>query len=72
MTIVAMRHGKFAIIEACCHAMCVHSLEQNEEWQYDPHYFMKEEWPHINYGVGNSIKEAFKDFKIKYENLIRV
>ena len=64
MTIVHMRHGKFAIIEASCDADCVNSLEGNEEWQYDPHHFMKEEWEHVNYGVGDTIVEAFEDFKI--------
>ena len=66
MTIVHMRHGKFAIVEACCDADCVNSLEGNEEWQYDPHHFMKEEWEYVNYGVGNTILEAFEDFKNRY------
>lgn len=66
MTIVHMRHGKFAIIEACCDADCVNSLEGNEEWQYDPHHFMKDEWEHINYGIGEDIYSAFIDFQKRY------
>jgi len=63
MTIVHMKHGKFAIVEAYCDASCAISLCWDEEWQYDPHHFMKEEWEHINYGVGKTIQEAFEDFK---------
>ncbi len=63
MTIVHMRHGKFAIVECLCNAVCVNSLEGNEEWQYDPHHFMKKEWEHVNYGIGETVNEAFEDFK---------
>ncbi len=68
MTIVHMRHGKFAIVEANCNADCVNSLEGNEEWQYDPHKFMKEEWEHINYGIGTDVLSAFLDFQERYKN----
>ena len=27
--------------------------------------FMKEEWEHVNYGIGNTIIEAFEDFKLR-------
>jgi hypothetical protein len=63
MTIVHMRHGKFAIVQCSCDADCVISLEGNEEWQYYPHRFMKEEWEHINYGIGETVNQAFEDFK---------
>ena len=66
MTIVRMLHGKFAIVEAHCNANCVVDLDENEEWQYDPHHFMKKEWEHVNYGIGNSIVEAFEDLKTRY------
>jgi hypothetical protein len=68
MTIVNMRYGNFAIIEASCDAECVNSLEGNEEWSYDPHHFMKKEWEHINYGVGVDILSAFEDFKERYNS----
>lgn len=67
LTIVHMRHGKFAVIE--CGSSCgwVTSLESDEEWQYEPDSYMKKECPHINYGIGNSIKHAFEEFKTKYK-----
>ncbi len=65
LTIVAMRHGKFALLEAYCDTSCVESLESNEEYQYYPHDFMKNEWRHINYGIGVTIAEAFENFKNK-------
>lgn len=67
MTIVRMRHGKFAVIQAHCDADCVNSLEGDEEWQYDPHHFMKTEWEFVNYGIGNNIEKAFEDFKNRYD-----
>ena len=67
LTIVHMRHGKFAIIEADNDASFVSSLQGNEEWQYDPHHFMKKEWEHVNYGIGNDISLAFEDFKTRYK-----
>jgi hypothetical protein len=27
---------------------------------------MKDEWEHVNYGVGSTILEAFEDFKKRY------
>ena len=64
LTIVAMRYGsKFAIIEANCDATCVRSLEGDEEVSYDPHKFMKDEWSHINYGIGETISIAFENFQ---------
>lgn len=66
LTIVAMRHGKYAIIEIESNSSCVDSLQNNEEWQYDPEYYMKKEWEDINYGIGIDIKAAFLDFKERY------
>jgi hypothetical protein len=43
-----------------------------KEWQYDPHHFMKDEWEHVNYGVGDTILEAFVDFKIRYAKKIKL
>lgn len=68
MTIVHMRHGKFAIVEAYCFLDCCTSLQGNEEVQYDPHKFMQDEWEGVNYGIGNTIEEAFSNFK---ENIIK-
>ena len=65
LTIISMRHGKFAIVNTNCDADCVNSLEDNEEWQYDPHGYMSREWSHIEYGVGETINEAFENFKNK-------
>lgn len=59
LTIVGMKHGKFAVIEALSCANCISSIQEDEEWQYDLHYFMKQKWNHINYGIGNTIIEAF-------------
>jgi hypothetical protein len=66
MTIIHMRYGKFAIVEASCYSTCVITLQDDEESQYDPHNFMKKEWEHINYGVGVDINSAFIDFKKRY------
>lgn len=62
-----MRHGKFAIIEGNSYFDCVHELEDNEEYQYDPHTFMIKKWEHINYGIGTDIQTAFEDFKKRYK-----
>jgi hypothetical protein len=67
LTIVHMRHGKFALVEGESDYGCVSSLEGDEEWQYEPEKYMKKEYPHINYGVGNSIKHAFEEFKKNYK-----
>lgn len=67
MTIIRMRHGKFAIVESYCNCDCTNSLEGDEECQYDPHHFMKEKWAHINYGIGKTIDAAFIDFKIRFK-----
>ncbi len=63
MTTVHMRHGKFAILEVISECECVSMLQECEELQYDPHHYMKEEWEHINYGIGNTLLEAFEDYK---------
>jgi hypothetical protein len=62
LTIVHMKHGKFAVVEGFSTFTCVKSLEQNEEWQYDPGHYMSTEWGHINYGVGRTVAEAFQNF----------
>lgn len=67
LTIVHMRHGKFAIVEGYSYYICVVKLESNEEWQYEPEKYMKKEHPHINYGIGDSIKHAFNEFKMNYK-----
>lgn len=67
MTLVRMRFRQFAIIEAYSECDAVSSLQEDEEWQYDPDHFMKEEWEHLNYGVGKTIDLAFQDFKNKYK-----
>lgn len=63
LTIVNMKHGKFAVINAYATATCADELQDNEEWQYEPHLFMKKEWSFIKYGIGDTINEAFDDFK---------
>jgi hypothetical protein len=63
LTIVGMKHGKFAIVEGLAIYKCVISLQENEEIQYEPDKFMKEQWQHIKYGIGNTIDEAFENFK---------
>lgn len=67
LTIISMRHGKFAIIEGYSLYDCISSLQENEDWQYDPHHYMKLLWEDINYGIGNDINEAFIDFKDRYK-----
>ena len=67
LTLVRMRFGKYAIIEVFSECDAVSSLQEDEEWQYDPHHFMKEEWEHLNYGVGKTIDLAFQDFKNRYK-----
>ena len=62
-----MRHGKFAIINALSDASAVSSLAEDEEWQYSPHTYMEQNWEHINYGIGNTIPEAFEDYKQRYK-----
>lgn len=68
MTIVHMKHGKFAIAQVYCDADCINSLEGNEEWQYDPHHFMLNDWEYVNYGIGDTINDAFNDFKNRYND----
>jgi hypothetical protein len=68
LTIVRMRHGKFAIVNANCDAYCVNSLEGDEEWQYYPHEYMKKEWEHVKYGIGDTIYEAFLDYQEREKN----
>lgn len=62
LTIVGMRHGKFAVIEADNNCDCVSSLQGDEEWQYNPEHYMSENWEHIRFGVGKTIAEAFQNF----------
>jgi hypothetical protein len=67
LTIVGMKHGKFAIVNALSEASAIGSLAEDEEWQYSPHVYMRQEWKHINYGIGDTIAEAFEDFKERYK-----
>lgn len=60
-----MLHGKYVIIEGLAVYDCVQKLQEDEDVQYDPHKFMYEEWSHINYGIGNTIEEAFQNFNIR-------
>ena len=62
-TIVHMRHGKFAIVEGCAEYPSVQDLQEDEEVQYHPHHYMREEWEHMNYGIGDTINEAFENYK---------
>lgn len=68
LTIVCMKHGQFAIINARAHFSLIGSLEDDEEWQYNPRYYMRLYWEHINYGIGDTISEAFDDFKERFRN----
>ncbi len=63
LTIVGMKHGKFAIVEGLAVYDCVQSLQEDEEVQYDPHKFMNKHWEHVNYGIGSTIDDAFENFK---------
>ena len=66
LTIVAMLHGKFAIIEGSAEYDAVQELQDNEEVQYNPDRYMQEEWEHLKYSIGNTIEEAFEIYKTKY------
>lgn len=67
LTIISMRFGGFAIIQAESECDCVGSLEGDEEHQYDPHKFMQDKWEYINYGIGSTILAAFENFKRNYK-----
>lgn len=66
LTIVAMKHGKYVVIEGLAVYECVQSLQEDEEVQYDPDEFMGIYWSHIRYGIGDSVDKAFENFKYKY------
>lgn len=67
LSIVMMKYGKIAIIEALSCCDCISSLQEDENWSYDPHHFMKEKYEHIKYGIGDTIDLAFCDFKSRYK-----
>ena len=67
LTIICMKHGKFAIVESHANSYCVNSLENDEEVQYDPNTFMYNEWDYINYGIGSDINSAFDDFLKRFK-----
>ena len=68
LTIVHMRHGKIAIVETNANWDCVTSLQQDEKWQYHPHQFMKNEWSYVNFGIGDTLDNAFIDFVKNYKS----
>ena len=68
MTMIHTRHGRFAIVEAEANATCVLSLQEDEEYQYDPHGRMQKNHLGINYGWGINVAEALTDFRNRKTN----
>lgn len=66
LTIISMRYGPFIILEASSIYSCVSYVEEVCETTMEAIEYMQDKWPHIKFGIGSTINEAFEDFKIKY------
>jgi hypothetical protein len=63
LTIISRRYGGFCILNCNACAKCVSTLEEDENIVNDEDNFMKKNWSDIKYGIGDSIENAFYDFK---------
>lgn len=61
LTIVSMRFGGFAIINANCACDACITL-QCAELYTDGCEYMNVTYPFLNYGIGNSLESAFEHF----------
>ena len=61
LTIVSMRFGGFAIINADCDCNACATL-QCAEIATDGHEYMNVTYPFLIYGIGNSLETAFEHF----------
>ena len=67
LTIVKMRYGdKIVIFNANNDAGFVNSVQGNEEVYYILEKWMKENVEPCLYGIGDTIWEAFEDYKKRY------
>jgi len=63
LTIVKRRFGGCAIINVDTDCEAASALQGYEEYYYNPHLLMKEEWEGIEYGIGNTLDEAIENYK---------
>jgi hypothetical protein len=61
LTIVSMRYGGFAIINADCDCDACITL-QCAELYTDVYEYMNVTYPFLDYGIGNSLETAFEHF----------
>ena len=66
LTIVNRRFGGFAILKCDSICVAVSVLQEDEEVHYDTESYMKKYWGHLQYGIGNTIQEAFINYETKY------
>ena len=66
LTIVNRRFGGFAILKCDSICVAVSVLQEDEEVHYDTESYMKKYWEHLQYGIGNTIQEAFINYETKY------
>jgi len=66
---VTMRYGgKFVIIESESDCVDLDSIQSDEEIYYVFEKWMDDNYDHLNWGWGESIVEALKDFWNRYKN----
>lgn len=65
LTIVSRRYGGFSILNCNSCSKCASSIEEGENIMGNEEDFMDKNWPHIKYGIGDSIELAFEDYKKK-------
>ena len=71
LTIIKMRYGgRYIIFQAEDDAGFIGSASGNEEVYYIIDEWLKENVYPCCYGIGDTINEAFNDFKLRYDNLI--
>ena len=68
LTIVHMRFGGYAILQAESDCDCVPTLEGDEEVFYMADEWMAKYRPYLPYGIGPTIDKAFTDFLHRFPN----
>lgn len=69
LTIVQMRYGgKYVIFNNESDNTLIHNIQLGEEPHYNLEQWMDENVAPGNYGIGDTIWEAFEDYKKRYYN----
>ena len=63
LTIVKRRFGGWAIINVDADCEAASALQGYEDYYYNPHLKMKEEWEGIKYGIGDTLEKAIENYK---------